>query len=147
MGGMWGGGVWSFVLVFDPVGMVFPGDPGFPDNGANNTDDLKQFAPRLGIVWDPKGDTRQTIRAGIGHFYDAPKLWQYAHHMLNPPYGNTTNAQPPSSCGVPNRNGRAINFATPWANTPGGDPLKAINYPHQGESVTLPQGAVSFPQQ
>ena len=32
-------------------------------------------------------------------------------------------------------------------NTPGGDPLKAINYPHQGESVTLPQGNVQFPLQ
>ena len=140
-------GVRSTVYPNAPVGMVFPGDPGFPNNKANNFNDLKQFAPRLGVVWDPKGDTQQTIRAGIGHFYDAPKLWQYAHHMLNPPYGNTTNAQPPSSCGVPNRNGCAINFANPWSNTPGGDPLKAINYPHQGEAVTLPPRNVAFPQQ
>jgi hypothetical protein len=137
----------STVFTNAPVGMVFPGDPGFPNNKANNRDKLKQFAPRLGIVWDPKGDTQQTIRAGIGHFYDAPKLWQYAHHMLNPPYGNTTNALPASSCPPPNRNGCAINFANPWSNTPGGDPLKAINYPQQGDQVTLPPGNVRFPQQ
>jgi hypothetical protein len=130
-----------------PVGMVFPGDPGFPTSGANNENELNQWAPRIGVVWDPKGDTNQTIRAGIGRFYDAPKLWQYAHHMLNPPYGNTTNALPPSSCPVPNRNGCALNFADPWANTPGGDPLEAINYPHQGEPVTLPQQSVAFPLQ
>jgi hypothetical protein len=130
-----------------PVGLVFPGDPGFPTNGANNVNDLNQWAPRFGLVWDPKGDTRQTIRAGIGHFYDAPKLWQYAHHMLNPPYGNTTQAVPPTSCPIPNRNGCAINFADPWRNTPGGDPLKAINYPRQGDAVMLPQSTVRFPQQ
>jgi hypothetical protein len=140
-------GIRSTVFTNAPVGMVFPGDPGFPDNQANNRDRLNQFAPRVGIVWDPKGDTRQTIRAGIGHFYDAPKLWQYAHHMLNPPYGNTTNALPPSSCPVPNRNGCAINFANPWSNTPGGDPLKAINYPQQGDPVSLPPANVRFPQQ
>ena len=99
------------------------------------------------MVWDPKGDTQQTIRAGIGHFYDAPKLWQYAHHMLNPPYGNTTSALPAASCAAPNRNGCAVIFADPWRNTPGGDPLKAINYPRMGQSVTLPGPNATFPLQ
>lgn len=140
-------GLKSTVYPNAPAGIVFPGDPGFPNNKANNFDDLNQWAPRFGLVWDPRGDTRQTIRAGIGRFYDAPKLWQYAHHMLNPPYGNTTSALPPASCPPPNRNGCAINFADPWANTPGGDPLKAINYPRQGEPVTLPPRDVRFPPQ
>jgi hypothetical protein len=130
-----------------PVGLVFPGDAGFPDNKANNFNDLNQWAPRFGLVWDPKGDTRQTIRAGIGHFYDAPKLWQYAHHMLNAPYGNTTTALPPASCPPPNRNGCAVPFEDPWRFTPGGDPLVAIGYPRQGEDVTLPQRDVTFPLQ
>ena len=58
-----------------PVGLLFTGDPGFPDNGSNNNNRLAQFAPRAGIVWDPSGDNVQTIRAGIGHYYDSPKLW------------------------------------------------------------------------
>jgi hypothetical protein len=140
-------GIKSTVYPNAPPGMLFPGDAGFPNNKANNFDNLNQWAPRFGLVWDPKGDTRQSIRAGIGHFYDAPKLWQYAHHMLNPPYGNTTTALPATSCGVPNRNGCPINFANPWINTPGGDPLKAINYPRQGEDVTLPPSNVAFPLQ
>ena len=140
-------GIKSTVYPNAPAGLLFPGDAGFPDNKANNHDNLKQFAPRFGLVWDPRGDTRQTIRAGIGHFYDAPKLWQYAHHMLNPPYGNTTSALPASSCAPPNRNGCPIDFANPWVNTPGGDPLKAINYPVQGGSVTLPPSDVRFPLQ
>jgi len=48
---------------------------------------------------------------------------------------------------VPNRNGCAINFADPWSSTPGGDPLVAINYPRQGESVRLAPSTVTFPQQ
>jgi hypothetical protein len=140
-------GIKSVVYPNAPAGLMFNGDPGFPTNGSNNNNNYLQFAPRAGLVWDPKGNNEQTIRLGIGHYYDSPKLWQYAHHMLNAPFGNTVNAQPPSSCGVPNRNGCAINFANPWVNTPGGDPLKAINYPQQGNSVTLPSANVTFPLQ
>jgi hypothetical protein len=145
-------GVRSTVYPNAPVGLVFPGDPGFPTNGANNTNALNQWAPRLGIVWDPLGDGRQTLRAGVGKFYDAPKLWQYAHHMLNAPYGNTTAAQPPASCAPPNRNGCPIDFADPWRDTPGGDPLAGrarqgepavpipndVRFPFQGDYVSMP---------
>ena len=54
---------------------------------------MTQFAPRFGLVWDPKGDNGQTIRAGVGIYYDSPKLWTTAHHMLNPPFGNTVDAR------------------------------------------------------
>ena len=140
-------GIHSVVYPNAPAGLLFNGDPGFPTNGSNNSNRLAQFAPRAGIVWDPKGNNEQTIRAGIGHYYDSPRLWAYAHHMLNPPFGNTVNAIAATSCGVPNKNGCAINIADPWGTTPGGDPLVAINYPHQGEGVTLPQKNVAFPQQ
>jgi hypothetical protein len=140
-------GIRSTVYNNAPIGLVFPGDPGFPTNGANNANDLSQWAPRFGLVWDPKGDTRQTIRAGVGHFYDAPKLWQYAHHMLNAPYGNTTSALTPASCPPPNRNGCPLVFEDPWRHTPGGDPLVRINYPRMGGSVTLPGANAAFPLQ
>jgi hypothetical protein len=139
-------GIRSTVYPNAPIGLLFSGDPGFPNNGSNNNNNLAQFAPRVGIVWDPEGNNKQTIRAGIGHYYDSPKLWQYAHHMLNPPFGNTVNAIAPSTCTY-NRNGCAINFANPWSSTPGGDPLKAIDYPRQGESVVLPNASAAFPLQ
>ena len=138
-------GIKSKVYPNAPAGLVFPGDPGFPTNNGNTTDNLAQFAPRAGIIWDPTGDNVQTIRAAVGHFYDSPKLWQYGHHMLNAPYGNTVTALPPTTCGVPNANGCAINVLNPWANTPGGDPLAAINYPGQFEDVQLPPANVAFP--
>jgi hypothetical protein len=138
-------GIRSTVYPNAPLGLVFPGDPGFPTNGANTNNNLKQFAPRAGVIWDPSGNNVQTIRASVGHFYDSPKLWQYGHHMLNAPYGNTVTALAPSSCAPPNANGCAINLLNPWANTPGGDPLAAINYPTQGSEVQLAPSTVKFP--
>ncbi len=138
-------GIKSVVFPNAPAGMVFAGDPGFPDNNANNRNKLNQFAPRLGVVWDPAGNAQQTIRAGVGHYYDSPKLWQYAHHMLNAPFGMTTNALPPSACGIPNRNGCPLSFANPWANTPGGDPL--AGRPRQGEPIPALPRDIGFPLQ
>jgi len=141
-------GIRSKVYVNAPVGLVFPGDPGFPDNGANTWDKWAQFAPRVGVVWDPKGNNQQTIRAGGGIYYDAPKLWETAHHMLNPPFGNTVDAlapgPAPTAClGQPNKNGCPLVFANPWSATPGGDPQGTFG--HMGQAVNLAPGSVLFP--
>ena len=129
-----------------PLGLMFKGDPGFPTNNANSNNSSTQFAPRFGLVWDPHGDGRQTIRAGFGIYYDSPKLWTTAHHMLNAPFGNTADAIVPSSCpGKPTRNGCPIDFLDPWSSTPGGDPMEAANFPRQGEPVRLPPADVKFP--
>jgi hypothetical protein len=129
-----------------PLGLKYKGDPGFPDNNANSNNQLNQFAPRFGLVLDPQGDGRQTIRTGFGIYYDSPKLWTTAHHMLNAPFGNTADAIVPTSCpGKPTRNGCPIDFLDPWSSTPGGDPMEAANFPKQGEPVRLPPSNVAFP--
>src|SRR4029453_1859560 len=52
-----------------PVGLVYPGDPGIPD-GTYQTD-KNNFAPRVGVVWDPTGTGRSSLRAAWGIFYDS----------------------------------------------------------------------------
>jgi len=139
-------GIRSVVYPNAPVGLVFKGDPGFPKNNANSFNQYKQLGPRFGLVLDPAGDGTQTIRTGFGIYYDSPKLWTTAHHMLNAPFGNTVDATLPTSCaGQPSKNGCPVNFLDPWSSTPGGDPLVAINYPHMREPVLLPTANAKFP--
>jgi hypothetical protein len=115
-----------------PAGLMFAGDEGFPNNGANTANRYNQFAPRGGVIWDPSGDGSQTIRAAVGLYYDSPKLWQYGHHMLNPPFGNTVAVTNPS-------------FANPWATFAGGNPLPVpdpipsnTSFPLLGTYVSMP---------
>jgi hypothetical protein len=132
-------GIRSTVYPNAPLGLMYQGDPGFPTNNANSFNDYNQFGPRFGVVWDPKGDAKQTIRTGFGIYFDSPKLWTTAHHMLNAPFGNTADALVPATCpGQPNRNGCPTNFLDPWANTPGGDPMVAAGFPRQGEEISVP---------
>jgi hypothetical protein len=122
----------SVVYPNAPAGLMFNGDEGFPDNGANTANRYAQFAPRFGVVWDPSGEGTQTIRGGVGLYYDSPKLWQYGHHMLNPPYGNTVAVTNPL-------------FSNPWATFPGGNPLPVpdpipsnVTFPLLGTYVSMP---------
>jgi hypothetical protein len=62
-------GVQSVRFPAAPRGLVYPGDPGVP-RGTYATD-KNNFAPRLGLVWDPKGDGRTSFRGAWGIFYDA----------------------------------------------------------------------------
>ncbi|MGH9307785.1 MAG: TonB-dependent receptor domain-containing protein, partial [Vicinamibacterales bacterium] len=52
-----------------PEGLVYPGDPGVP-RGTYETD-ANNLAPRVGLVWDPTGTGRSSLRGAWGIFYDA----------------------------------------------------------------------------
>ena len=52
-----------------PTGLVYPGDAGVP-RGTYDTD-KNNLAPRVGLVWDPTGTGRSSLRAAWGIFYDA----------------------------------------------------------------------------
>jgi hypothetical protein len=58
----------SQVLPNAPVGLLYPGDPSVPA-GLIPTD-LKAFAPRLGIAWDPNGHGKLLLTSAYGIFYE-----------------------------------------------------------------------------
>ncbi len=58
----------SQVIRTAPVGMVFPGDPGVPRGLVGS--DKNNFAPRVGVAWDPFGKGRTSVRAAYGFFYE-----------------------------------------------------------------------------
>lgn len=60
-------GVQSKVVPTAPLGMLFPGDPGI--SRAIIRPDKNNFAPRIGVAWDPAGNGRTSVRAGFGVYY------------------------------------------------------------------------------
>ena len=65
------------------------GDPFHQDSKLN-------FAPRIGLAWDPFGDGKTSVRAGFGMFYDQllPKYYVFSGG-LNPPFTVRTSIAPP----------------------------------------------------
>jgi hypothetical protein len=117
--------------VNSPAGLIYPGDAGFP--GTSNISSKKaQFAPRAGVVWDPTGDGKMTVRASYGIFYDTPQLFFYTRFANNPPWGAQISQT-------------IVNFTNPWATYQGGDPFpglytvsKNMPFPAAGVYVNMP---------
>jgi len=59
-----------------PAGLVFSGDSAQDPYGkAFTASHWATFSPRLGIVWDPKGDGKQTLRAAFTLMHDTAELF------------------------------------------------------------------------
>ena len=118
----------SSVYVNAPPGMTFPGDPGF--NGNSDTPNrLANFAPRVGMVWDPTGKGNMTVRAGYGLAYNGSVLWNTMHIVLNPPWGSTISFTP-SPVNVSSSDPLAGGgIANPFFNYPGGNPFPSPAQP------------------
>ncbi len=58
----------SLLMPHAPTGLLYPGDPGVPA-GLIPTD-MKAFAPRFGIAWDPDSHGNLLITSSYGMFYE-----------------------------------------------------------------------------
>ena len=116
-----------------PAGLVFSGDKAVNPNGQYFTDKhYLNFSPRLGLVWDPNGDGRQTIRASFNLMHETTELFYPERWTTNPPYASSltlTTGQ----------------FSDPFANyvAPNGqkgDPFPGVAlFPVGGTYVSVPQ--------
>lgn len=122
----------SQVFVNAPVGSLFYGDPGISRSFTASR--WANFSPRLGIVFNPDGKGRTTLRVGGGLMYDSPGTFiPYRMVAQNPPYGPQ----------VTNTNG-PYQFSDPWSTVPGGNPFplpapsRNIAFPLANAEVFLP---------
>jgi hypothetical protein len=122
-------GTKSTVYPNAPAGLTFPGDPGFPGK-STTTGKINQFAPRIGLVFDPRGKGEEVVRAGYGIFYDIPTMYYNVRFTSAAPFGNATQINNPP-------------FADPWKNFPGGDLFaqpftKSSPFPQAGVYIAYP---------
>ena len=110
-----------------PPGLFFKGDPGIPDAMWNGR--MANFGPRVGVVWNPHGDGKQTLRAGGAILYDSTETWFNERETTNPPYGNSIDV------------GATGTLTNPWAGYPGGNPFPQhgnLFFPNFGVYVNMP---------
>jgi len=117
----------SVVYPNAPAGLFFKGDAGIPDAMWNGH--VANFAPRLGVVWNPHGDGRDTLRVGGGILYDVTETWFNERETTNAPIG--TNIDTPNPVG---------GLSDPWLGYPGGNPFpnKTAFFPTSGIYVNMP---------
>lgn len=108
-------GVRSKVYPQAPIGMLFPGDEGYPGR-ATTHGKIANFAPRVGAIWNPDGSDQMSVRASWGIFLDTPHLFFNTRFSNSPPWGaQLTITNPPGG------------FDNPYLGYPGGDPFPALN--------------------
>jgi hypothetical protein len=76
----------STVYLNSPPGFKYPGDSGYPGQGLTPAS-FKIFSPRFGLIFDPRGQGREVIRASYGIFVDSQPIFDNIYVGSNPPWG------------------------------------------------------------
>jgi hypothetical protein len=128
--GQFQAGVRSQTFVNAPAGLTFPGDPSYTPGRSVENNRMLKFAPRIGVVWDPMGNGKMTIRSAYGIFNDRESAFSLNFIAQDPPFGGSITASNPT-------------LANPWTNQAGGNPFPiAVNknyaFGQNGNVVTHP---------
>jgi hypothetical protein len=126
----------SSVYPTAPAGLIFSGDTAQDPYGkAFTASHWATFSPRLGLVWDPTGDGKQTIRAGFVLMHDTTELFYPERWTTNAPYVSSVTINS-------NEYGVGDNlFSNPFNGYPGGNPFtsaSAVVFPNNGQYVSIP---------
>ena len=95
-----------------PPGFTYPGDSGFPNGFAGMNRRWSDFAPRIGVAWDPSGDGRMSLRSSYGVSYDFVNGQYHLNTAIAPPWGSDVRIQSPVG-----------GFDNPFLGYPGGNPF------------------------
>ena len=98
-------------------GITYPGDPGFPNGLKGMNNHWAQFAPHVGVAWDPKGDGKTSVRASYGMSYNQIGAHMHDDQTQQAPFINLVN--------IP-----VATISNPWA-------ILGFN-PHPGTVGTVP---------
>lgn len=109
-------GVKSQVFTSAPAGLMFYGDAGIPKAYFNNK--IPLFSPRMGIVFDPTGKGKQSIRISGAILRDTAELFYAERLTTNAPYGTAVALANPVG-----------GLSNPWQGYPGGSPYPAPQPP------------------
>ena len=115
----------SSVYTNAPLGLFFPGDSGIPTKGFTYSR-LADFAPRVGLGWQPSDNGRQVIRAGFGVFYNVmPTAYSEDQNQGAPWASEVDLTSPPGG------------LTNPWLGFPDGNPFPTP----AGQLTFVPEGA------
>ncbi len=129
-------GVHSTQYPAAPAGLLFGHDAGNTNGCQFTNKHMLTSSPRLGLVWDPTGAGKQTIRAAFGLMHDNMELFYPERWTTNPPYASQINSNTALLNTAP--------FSNPWNGyvSPtgvSGDPFPgATVFPCSGAYVSIP---------
>ncbi len=116
-----------------PAGILFAGDPGLSRGIVPVR--WNHFSPRVGLAWDPFGDSKTAIRAGAGVFYGSVSGNQWNTTSNFEPFAIRLNFTNNNTSG---NKGAGATLTNPYKGLAGGNP-----FPYTGQFV--PGGSIFGP--